>query len=505
MEQVKRVNGICRVLLAILAASMLAASPAAHTFSGRGTLGFAATRTQAPDPPAEPSVLRLPISLSLTGLFQRCETILPKEIDESGAYIDAGPDTVGRLGVKYKVWRDPLRLSMRGNRLNLDAHVYYWIEVAQIIHKPKPLKGDLVQKLGSCGQGEPPREADIGLTTTITLATDWSVIPKTEIRDVKLLNKCSMTFLNLDQTGRIKKRLSEKLGQVGAAIDRRISTLDLRSRVEMAWRRIQKPIVVDPAGKYLTIVPLDMSVSPLNGMGDTVQATMTVRAFVTFAWGPIPDGPPAPAKALPPLTQSSPAPGGMHILVRAVLPLQAASEQLTRAVAGHKYKIAGNDVEITGASIQLTSAGSDLVEIALKMTGLLKGTAYVRGKPAFDPVSNVISLEEMAFVVESSDELTKSFAEAVDGSPGFKARLASQARWPLGEQIDSARTQLNAAINRTEGSLKLTGGISSLGVRSVKVVPAGTALVGFPNGILDQDSFVVELVADGTFQAEIEK
>ncbi|HEY6334182.1 MAG TPA: DUF4403 family protein, partial [Blastocatellia bacterium] len=433
-----------RGLTTFLCVLMLAGSPVAQPFFESRYLKSARVPSQDQAQAEEPSVFQIPVNFSLAGLFERCETILPKEIDESANYIDAGKDTVGRLGVKYKVWRDPLRLSMKGDRLNLDAHVYYWIEVAQIIERPK-----LVKKLGSCGEGEPPREAEIGLTTTINLGGDWNVVPKTEVRDVKLLNKCSMTFLNLDQTNRIKKRLSEKLAQVAAVIDRRIGRLNLRSRVEAAWSQLQKPIVVDPAGKYLSIAPIDISVSPLNGSGDAVQATLTIRAFITLVWEPIPTGQVPEPKPLPPLAQSRPSPGGLHIIVRTVLPFETASEQLAHAMVGRKYQVAGKQVDITGVMIR---GAQERVEIAVNITGFLKGTVYLRGKPAFDPAAQVISMQDLDFAVDSTDPLTKSFAAAAAGSPGFKARLASQARWPVGKQIEEAKAQLGAAINRTEGA-----------------------------------------------------
>jgi hypothetical protein len=501
MFPTKHTSEVCRSAIAVIGGVVVIATivvGSAFSSSQAGNL-VAANEGQVG---GVPSLLQIPVNFSLADLFQRCETMLLKEIDESGAYIDAGKDSIGTLGIKYKVWRDPLKLSMDRNKLNLDAHVYYWIEAAQIIHKPKPLKGDVVQKLGSCGEGEPPRQAEIGLTTEIALGSDWNLVPKTTVRQVTLLDRCTMTFLNLDQTNKIKKRLSEKLLQAAAVIDKRIGRLNLRSRVEAAWNQLQKPIVVDPAGKYLSITPIDISVSPLNGRGDTVQATVTVKAFITFVWESPPQQEPAQTKPLPSLKQFAQAGNGTHIVLNAVFPFDVASEQLSKMLIGHKYSFSGNNVEVTAASIHRSAGG---VEIVLNVSGFLKGIVYLRGKPVFDQTTNMISLENLDFAVDSTDSVTKSFAAAVAGSPGFRARLASQARWSLGKQIDEGKAQLSRTLNRTEGDIKMTGVISGFSVRGIEATPAGTKLPGFPYGGLDKDSFVVELTIDVTVQIESEK
>lgn len=450
----------------------------------------------------ELSVLKIPVTFSLAELFQRCETILPKEIDESSAYIDAGKDALGNLGIKYRVWRDPLRLSMEKNQLNLDARVYYWIEAAQIIHKPKPLKGDIVQKLGSCGEDEPPRQADIGLTTEISIGADWSLVPKTRVRQVKLLDKCSMTFLNLDQTNKIKKRLSEKLEQVSALIDRRIGRLDLRSRVEEAWEHLQKPVFIQPGDRYLCITPVDISLSDLNGQGDKLETSATIKAFVVFVWGHAPAEPIPQMKPLPPAKHSDATDTQSHIALEAFIPFEAAAAQLSESLVNHKYSVAGNEVAITAAELRKSNAG---IEMALQIAGSLKGKIYVRGKLAFDQSTNTLLIEDPDFAVESTDPVTKSFANAVAGSPSFKAKLAAQVRWPVGERIDVAKKQLTAALNHSQGDFRLIGDISRIGVAGVRIATAGESFPGSAYGAITSDSLVITLRIEASLKIESDK
>jgi hypothetical protein len=478
----------------------------ATTGSARSPLSCASKTVQAQTPdqnPAlvrQPSVLQIPVSMSLTDLFQRCENVLPTEIDESGNYIDAGKDSIGRLGVKYKVWRDPLKLSVSGNKLNMDAHAYYWIEVAQIVHKPKPLNGDVVKKLGSCGVSEPARQAEIGLSTEINFGADWNLIPKTTVREVSLLNRCTMTFLNLDQTNRIKTRLSQKLAEVAAVIDRRIAKLDLRARVENAWTRLQKPVSVGPNDKYLSISPSDISVSRLNGSGSTIQATVSITGLITFAWG-LPPGPSAQeVKPLPPFKQSESQGSGLHLALSALLPFDVASEQLSRALAGREYSIRGNMVKILAAGL---TARPDGVNIALDVTGWLKGRIYLRGKPVFDQSSKTLSLQDLDVAADTTDPTTMAAAQAVAGSPSFKAKLASSARWSLEKQIDQAKAEVNLALNRAISSdLRLKGSVTSLNFGKIDIVRAGSKVPGFGSGEIGKDTLAIEITADGTLEVE---
>ena len=104
----------------------------------------------APDTQA-PSIIELPVRLSLAPLFEAAE----REVPQQAGHWRSWKKTRG-VNTRYRAWRGPLGFRVVGNTLQVEAHVRY-----QVMAR-KTLLGAVTLK-SACGVDEPPRQAIIGV------------------------------------------------------------------------------------------------------------------------------------------------------------------------------------------------------------------------------------------------------------------------------------------------------------------------------------------------------
>lgn len=454
----------------------------------------------------EPSTIKLPIHLDMTSIFERAESRVPREIDQSANYHEVGKDALGNLLAKYKIWRNPLIFSLNGNRITTSAHAYYWVELAQQIHKPKALGGDIVQVLGSCGKNEAPREVEVTLTTEVNWGTDWNLVSKTSIKDIRFINRCSLTAFNIDVTDAIRKQLAAKMNQLAELLDRRVRSTDVAGKILTAWNSLQTPFSLDGSNAKLSILPIDAAGGPITGSGNTISTSLSVSAFATLLFdSPAPTTDPA-AKPLPPFRQDSGG-NGFHIVVNALIPFSTASNELTRLLSSRKYQLGSKEIEITGAAI---SGSGDTALLKLTLSGGMTGVVTVRGRLRFDQAANVLSIEDIELASDGSDPLTKSFIELANVSPMFRSKISENAHWSLDSQLTEARSDVDRALNQSVGNLAiLKGSITKLTILGIKAIgddSASPELAGLAKfgAIVDiKDSFLIQITADGTAEISL--
>jgi hypothetical protein len=483
------------VKTAVIASILLTPFPTTRA-SLRQSIGDSEFRSPGgPDSP-QLSTIQIPVTVSLDQVFARCEQIVPESLDESGAYVDVARNALGSIAAKYRLWRDPLKISMEGSRFTVDLHAYYWIDVAERIHAP--IKGEILKKIGSCGLGEDPREVEIGFTTLVDLGPDWKLIPTTTVRAINFPNRCRMTRLNIDVTDSIATRLTAKMRKIAALIDERIRAYDLRSRAETVWRLIQKPVRLDKVGAWLSFAPVEASLSPLKGSGKSITTTLGLTALTSLVMGEPPGESSIEYRPLSALKFGQAGPG-IHVVVNSVLPFSAASDQLRMALVGREYRIGDNTIVVSGLTV---SGEADTVKLQLEVTGWLKGTAYLQGKLAFDPQTSILSIRDLDLSVDTQDSVTRGLADMLLRSPNIRAKIATAASWSMATQIGKAKEQIRSLLNHRLGeSMYVKGDVTGIRLGSLIAVPRGSGS-GF-SGNIEQDAFIIQVIVDGVVTIEI--
>jgi hypothetical protein len=398
--------------------------------------------SSTPPPPPEESTIEIPVSVNLQSVFAQAERVVPKEQRASNDWSVVGSSPVGDVGIKYEIWRSPLQLAATGDRLDVSGKIYYWFQFAQKITKPI-VGGFFWQELGSCGRGEPPREAMIGIETRVAWSDDWRLTSSTTVKPLSFPNRCKVTFVGIDVTGRVEDAFRTGLREVPALVDGKLREMaNFRSTGERAWSQLQTPIALD-SGIWLMVEPQAAYVAPLNGSGQSVSTAIGITARPHIVFGDRP----SPSKRSLPKLQVKPTGGGIHIAVEGELPYDEANRRLAKELMAEPYSVAGHEVKVTG--VDLYGVGDTLV-LQAKLAGDINGTIYFIGELAYDGKQDLLYVRNLDYSLETKYTLA-NVAEWLNHE-GFRQRIAEKARWPLGEKLADARTQLERALNRSLGN-----------------------------------------------------
>ena len=388
-------------------------------------------------PEPQPSTVTIPITVSLAAVAARVESKVPRGQNSEDEWKPLGSfPVVGTLYVKQMWERDPLRLTLHGDHADLSAHVRYRARVAA---HPCVLGRCQWVQLGSCGQEGPMPSMDLGLQTHIALNPDWTVAPRTTPGHVRAGVHCKLTKANVDVTDRVAKLVQGLIDRAAPEIDVRIrEAARLRERVEDVWADVQEPIRASK-GVYVLLQPEAAAATPPKGSGTTLTTTVSVVVRPRVVVG---DEPRVTPKPLPP--SGTPAPGeGFRIQAVAELPFATMDSIVRRKLAGRSFDIEGH--HITVRRTRLYGAGTRVV-LAANITGDAKGTLYFIGTPSFDVDSQVVSVPDLDFSVESRSVLPEVAEWLLYDQ--LRDQMRASARFPVGDRIDKIRRDVDVALDR---------------------------------------------------------
>lgn len=432
-----------------------------------------------PLPPLPQSIVSVPVNVNLASLAKELEAVVPKEQHASADWMVVAKNPVGDMGVKYEAWREPLTMKMRGSALITEAHLFYWLEAGQRVPKPI-IGGSFWQTLASCGRSEPPREAILGMQTSIALTPEWQMRPTSTPEPAVYPNKCKITFLNIDVTDRVDDAFTKGLQQGAGLADARLrSQGNLRPMAEQAWRRLQEPIRIDST-IWLVVNPESASASPPGGDGTTARITASITAHPTVLFGPRPA---SGTRPLPSLQIRQPG-DGFHVAIEGEISFEDATTQLARIFRGTKQNLDGREITITDVKV---FGSGDMAVLQVALTGDLDGTVYLAGRPVYDDRSGLLTIADLDYSVETKATLVKIADWLYHGS--FRETIAQQAKLGLASGIGEARRELQRGLNRQLApNIALVGTVSAIRPVGVFVTASG---------------FRARIMVDGALRVEV--
>jgi hypothetical protein len=437
-----------------------------------------------PPPPAELSTIVIPIRASLAPLLPQLESQVPKNLAKTDAY---ELDPQKQFGMKYRVERDPIVLSVIGSGIHAMTTVHYALEGCR--RTEKPFSTEIVMwPCISCGFGEPMRDAWISLSSHLEWDANWRLRSVTRASPVDFSsNRCQVTFANIDITDwKIGPIVNEQLRQAVKTIDANTPRLtNIRPAANQVWSALQTPIAIAPR-TWLVMDPVDVALGPISGSGLSLTSLLTLRARTRVVVG---ERPPVTPRPLPALRVSQAANDGIRIPFDVELPYAEANRLMSENFAKQTYEGVAVD------SIRLGPAADGRVSIELNVNyraSFLKrysGLVYLEGTPLFDAATRTVSLQSLTY---SLDPRRKNpFIHIADRIAHEKLRetLARSAHWSVAPQIDSIREEIARAVTRP-----LAPGVMMRG--RVDAIEPGS-LVLDPNGIL------VHALATGSAEVEV--
>ena len=377
---------------------------------------------QKHETPSAPSVVEVPIRISLDRLFEVAEEQVPWQ---SGSW----PNWTRSRGtlVRYLAWRGPLSISVQGDELLIQAHVRYGLQAR------KRIMG--MDMRSSCGIDEPPRQALIGVRVRLEIGPDWSVWPQFQVLPTRFLDACEMTFANIDVTPMVAEEFQKQLASQlqSAFVLLRPEVQKVRAQAEQSWLRLQQPV---PLWKdhWLLLNPEGAALSPMYGQGNWVDMRLALLMRPRIVAGPEPR---PRYTQLPTLMQFYPSPTGVKLQLTVDMHYASLARTMAAELAQQPFEISGHDATIEGITL---SGEGDRIKASLDLGGELAGKVVINANLDFQAQAQKFELNNLDYSASLRDALVEADMRLF--SNRIKQLLENSANQQLQQQMQAWRERL---------------------------------------------------------------
>jgi hypothetical protein len=429
-------------------------------------------------PPVPTSYLDVPVRYDLAPALRWLESEVPVRFGD----LEERKPIAGkkRLRYAYAAERSPFRLVVDGRTAVLQADVKY---LARAWYNP-PVLPEIGARCGK--EGQEPR-ARLIVETNVQLTRAWTLRPRTRAIATPLSNpardRCKVTFLRIDVTGKVMDGAREALEQRLAAFDSKVAAFDLPSESRRLWSVLGSPLKLTDS-LWLVINPATVRIGLLKMQGDTLVTTIGISANPRVIGGSRPDVVPPP---LPEPEDSTSRPPVLHLLTEGRLPYDVGSSILTRELRGTVIRVANQRLVLD--SLHLIGVGDGRVAVGLAVHGSARGVLYAVGHPAYDTIRAELYMPDLEYDVGTKDLLTGTLAWLAGGQ--IEQFLRTRVRIKLAPVLADGRDLLEKHLNRDlADGVHLAMDVKSGRVLNVRAAPAALLVRAIASG---QGELVLDL------------
>lgn len=406
------------------------------------------------------SIINVPVTISMTEIENQINSRLKDLLYEDNSLEDNGHDNF-----LLKVWkREPITVQAIQESFYITVPLKIWA------------KGGLqLDKLGiSISEF---RETEFALNvhfiSKLSVAKDWQVRTHTSANGFDWITKpvLKIGFLEFSLAsiaGRIIDKQQDRLAQ---QIDQQIEQkLDIKNQIEQGWQRLQQPVLLSkPHNVWLTIMPSELLMTPVNGKGKLATAMLGVKAYTETVIGQKPEI--TISQAVPPLQMVKEIPDEVNIGLVGEVSHAYATKVLQDNFLNKNFTLNEGKYKITLTSIDLYGSGENLV-IKAGLAGSVEGIVYLKGKPYFDTTTQAVALQKLDYDLDTKNKLIKTASWLAKGK--FVEKMQEAFKIPLHKQITQAKEliQTNLTDKQLTKGIVLNGQLTELTPGEVYITPA---------------------------------
>jgi hypothetical protein len=420
------------------------------------------------------SVLDTPIRYELSQAISALERSVPLHFGDINERKTMSSNN--RQQVAFEGTRTPFHVAFNGKQLTLVSTVSYsgrgWYKV--------PIAPTIS---ASCGtDGTKPR-LHVVVAIDVDLTRDWRLRTRSRVAEVRpesdsARDACIVTIAHLDVTDNVADALRAALAERLPAIDRDISGLDVRERMDRWYNLLNKSIRIHDS-LWLVLAPKEVKWGGMRMDDSALVADVRLFAEPHLVSGP---RPPREHTPLPPLERATRAVGdSVQLQLEGVLAYDLASMMLAKEIVGRRVERYGHGVKVTTARVY--PLGDGRLVLAVGVAGDVVGDAYFVGTPKLDLVTRTISVPDLDFDVATADALVRGLAWLRKAD--LVSQLRAAARLPLDPVLDATRRQVEEALNTPlDTGVRLSGHVRTGRLVDVAVFPQGLVVRAEATGAL---------------------
>jgi hypothetical protein len=218
--------------------------------------------------------------------------------------------------------------------------------------------------------------------------------------------------------------------------------LPLKTQVAKVWERAQTPILLDKTYKtWLKLTPQEVMLFPLNAQNNRVKLSLGISTFAEVVVGPEPAA--QARRPLPNLKLVNTFDKTFRIALNADIFYKDLRDIAVPLLLNKKFDSDGKS--ITVKEFDLSGNGDKLV-VKLETQGALDGIVYLTAKPVFNAQTNVFSVEDVDFDLQSQSLLLKTAAWFLHGT--IRGIIQEKLNMNLTEQLEKSRQTAAKALSR---------------------------------------------------------
>lgn len=232
----------------------------------------------------------------------------------------------------------------------------------------------------------------------------------------------------------------------------------LKTQVARVWNRAQQPVLLDRNyNAWLKLTPREVMLYPLYAQNHLVRVSVGISTFAELVVGPEPAAP--PPFPLPDLKQVSTFDKTFRIALNADLSYKDLRAIASPLLQGKRFDSDGKSIVVKDFDLY---GNGDKIVVKLQTEGALDGVFYLTARPAFNPQTNMFSVEDVDFDMQTQDLLLQSAAWFLHGS--IRGMIQEKLNMDLTRRLEQSRQLAGKALARVQlaDHLFLRGEIKSL-------------------------------------------
>jgi hypothetical protein len=220
--------------------------------------------------------------------------------------------------------------------------------------------------------------------------------------------------------------------------------IPLKMQVAKVWERAQKPLLLDKNyNAWLKLTPREVMMYPLYARNNRVRLSVGISTYAELVVGSEPAA--RPLLPLPRLTLVNTFDKTFRIALNADLFYKdlraiAAPQLLHKRFDSDGKSIVLKDFDLYG--------NGDKLVIKLQTEGSLNGVFYLTARPVFNLQTNMFSVEDVDFDMQTQDLLLQSADWFLHGS--IRGKIQEKLNMNLTRQIDQTRQVAGKALARMQ-------------------------------------------------------
>lgn len=216
----------------------------------------------------------------------------------------------------------------------------------------------------------------------------------------------------------------------------------LKKQVARVWDTARKPVLLDRNySAWLKLTPREVMMYPLTAQKNRVRLSVGISAFAELVVGPEPAAqPPVP---LPDLKLVNTFDKTFRITLNADLYYRDLLAIAAPLLLNKRFDSDGKSIVIKG--LDLYGNGDRLV-VKLETQGSLEGVFYLTAKPVFNPQTNVFSVEDVDFDMQTRSLLLRSADWFLHGT--IREAIRDRLNMDLTRQLEESRLMAAKALAR---------------------------------------------------------